>query len=313
MSTASVRWLRRLLLVSTVAGCSGDIDGPRGVLVIEAGEAEVVEGGTLVVRTMFEGRTLGANEVEWLSRDPSTLSVRDGIVTGNFPGVAWAVARHGRVTDSVRIVVRFAALAPGEVGMRIGSERAAHRLDGVALFVDYTTPQGARQQSTSIIVSSGGPPVIDDRCCRLLGDTLLQVFFMSLPAPGIRMLQPPVATIETRVTQQLVRTGPDDALVMLREAGGRMRFYVAIKPMLLEFTRVEMPTSQPLGIAEGRIAFEAVGLFEEHDATGKVIYTPVGETTTTIYAEFNAPIKRSSFTPPNLPSSPDLSPSRDHQ
>ena len=305
------RRVQRLALALAATGCSGSIDGPRGTLVIDAGTAEVAEGGTLVVRTTFEGRVLGANEVEWLSRDPSTLSVRDGVVTGNFPGVAWAVASHGRVTDSVQIVVRFAALAPGEVGMRIGSERAAHRLDGVALFTEYTQ-QGTVYQSTSLIVSSGGPPVIDDRCCRLLGDTLLQVIFMALPTPGIRTLQPPVTTIETRLGERLVRTGPDDALLMLRDPQQRMRYYVPIKPMLLQFTRVEMPTTQPLGIVEGRVAFEAVGVYESSGATpGELVYTPIGDRTTTIYAEFSAPVKRSNFTPPQHPQ-PGLSAIREH-
>lgn len=302
-------WARGLALVAALTACSIDIDGPRGTLIIDAGDAEVVEGSALVVRATFEGRVLGPNEIEWLSRDPSTFSMRDGVVTGLFPGIAWAVARHGKVVDSVRIVVRFADLAPGEVGVRIGSERAAHRLNGLMSYVDLISEEGILHRSTSIVVSSGPPPVIDDHCCRLLGDTLLQVIFMALPTTGIRMLQPPVTTIETRATRMLVRTGPDDALLMLRDPDGRMRFYVPIKPALLQFTRVEIPPSQPPGVpggvVEGRIAFEAAGVYESYGPpAGETFYTPIGEQTTTIYAEFTAPVMRSRFAPPPPPPPP---------
>jgi hypothetical protein len=292
------RSIRSLLLAGASVACSASIDGPGGRLVIDAESAELREGGSTRLRALFDGRQLGQNEVEWLSRDPSTITVRGGIATAVFPGIAYAVATHGTAMDSVRLVVRFANLQPGQAGVRIGSEGAAHRLRGETVLADYLS-DGVLAYTTSVIASSGAPPSIDDACCQFFGDTLIQLSFRAAPSVGIRILEPPVATIETRLGAQLTRRGPDDALLMIRDGDQRMRFYVPVKPATLELSRAELPLSGQPGLVEGRIAFEAAGVYQDQGAEpGTFVYTPIGNRTITIYAEFSTHVRLSHVTTP---------------
>jgi hypothetical protein len=53
---------------------------------------------------------------------------------------------------------------------------------------------------------------------------------------------------------------------------------------------------------DGRIAFAAASVYESYGpAAGETFYMPIGEQTTTIYAEFTAPVMRSRFAPPPPP------------
>jgi hypothetical protein len=288
-----------ILLGGMSVACAGSIDGPGGKLVIQAESVELREGGSTRLVALFDGRQLGQNEVEWLSRDPATITVRGGVVTAVFPGISYAVATHGTAIDSVRIVVRFSNLQPGQAGVRIGSEGAAHILHGVTVMADYME-DGALAYTTSVLASSGAPPAGDASCCQLFGDTLIQVSFRAAPSTGIRMLEPPVETNETRLREQILRRGPDDALLMIRESDQRMRFYMPVKPATLELSRAELPLSGQPGLIEGRVAFEAAGVYQTQGSEpGTFVYTPIGNRTITIYAEFSTRVRLSHVMTPH--------------
>lgn len=296
LSTRTLGLTGAVVLVLASA-CAGDAAGPDDRLTITADAAEVVAGGLLGVSVSLGGRRLPPTEVQWLSRDPTTVVVRGGVARGVFPGVAYAVAMHGKLVDSVRLVVRFPDLQPGQAGVRIGTEESSFRLQGVTSVAELTV-NGVRAQTTSVIAGSGAF-ALSEPCCRVPGDTVLQLSFAALPTLGLRTLTPPVTTIETRLTELLIRQGADDAVLMINEPDGGVRFYVPVKPASLEISRAELPSDLGPGVLDGRVAFEAAGLRQNPtDVPGKFHYTPIGDRTITIYAEFSTPVRRSTFTPP---------------
>jgi len=152
---------------------------------------------------------------------------------------------------------------------------------------------------TTILASSGG--VVDaplGGCCTIRGDTLLQINYLGRLTLGVRTLQLANVRIETRLTDAIWHTGDDDVLLMIREDGYRMRFYFPVRPTLLEVLALEEPSATSVGHVRGRLSFEAAGILQTFDTRGNATYTPIGDRTTKVYAEFDTPLSFKLFTPP---------------
>src|SRR5215213_7059041 len=126
-----------LSLVAALAASDRDAGiGPGAVINIEAPATRLAEGQTVALRARAGGQLVSAGTVQWVSRDPSTVSVdRDGVARGVAPGVAYVVAQSGRARDSVQLTVRFASLASGVAVRVAGAGSAPVRLGGAALLV----------------------------------------------------------------------------------------------------------------------------------------------------------------------------------
>ena len=286
-----------LAVAMSVIGCAGDLVGPASDLRIVAPGAELVVGGELPLNVIAGDRVLLPGQVEWLSRDPSTLTVRNGVARGVSPGVAWVLAVRRSAMDSIRLTVGFGDLASGQAGVRHGDQLL--RLTGASFMTQNTRSMA---YATAILATSGG--VVDTPngiCCQLRGDTTLQLNYLGPPVAGARTLQPADVRIETRLSDQIVHTGPDDLLLMVKEDGFRMRFYFPVRPATLELREVVLATPATVGRVRGRVSFEAAGILQESDGLGRFTYSPIGDRTTMLYAEFDTPLYHRTFTPPFPP------------
>jgi hypothetical protein len=295
MSVQTVRALMTASSLLMAAGCASDLVGPAAALrVVTASAPELAVGGQLRLDASVGGTRLLPAQVEWLSRDPSTLTVRDGIVRGISPGSAYVLAIRRTAVDSIRLTVVFSDLAAGQAGVRSGNDLL--RLTGAAWLTQSTADASAYY--TTIIASSGGiADTPTGGCCIVQGDTTLQLNFVGRLQLGARTLLPPDVRIETGLTNILFHTGADDVLLMVRDGGFRMRFYFPVRPALLEVLVLDDASATKVGRVRGRLSFEAAGILEEHD-NGKVTYAPIGNRTTKIYAEFDTPLNFRLFTPP---------------
>jgi hypothetical protein len=288
-----------LLGAVLTAGCAADLVGTGDKLRIVAPSSELAQGSDLELRAVAGGIEVAPAAVEWLSRDPSTVTVRDGVAHGVFPGIAWVLAIRRNAVDSMRLTVHFSDLAGDETGIRNGNQLV--RLGGVGLLTKVTGSSVTWQ--TSILASSGALVEFPNGvCCQVLGDTLLQVSFGGQPAVGARTLIAPDVRIEQRLENQLLqRRGPDDLLLMVRDGDFRMRFYMPVRESTLEILAVTLPTETTGGRIRGRLSFEAAGVFQVYDRVGNSTYTPIGDTTTHIYAEFDSPMRFQTFSAPVPP------------
>lgn len=274
-------------LTAMLAGCAGDLVGPASSLRIVAPATELPVGGTLQLQVLLGGELLLPGAVEWLSRDPSTATVRDGVVEGRFPGTAWVLAVRRNAVDSIQLAVRFADLEEGQTGIRSGTDLL--RLTGLAILAQDTT-SGVASFHTAILASSGEPRDLPDgRCCQLSGDTLLQLNYNGRPVVGARTLTPGEVWIDPS-TGMLWHTGPDDLLLMVRQGGFAMRFHFPVRPSTLHIEEVVEPTLEVPGRIRGWMSFEAAGILHQWDLEGNDSYAAIGDRTTTIYAEFDTPL-----------------------
>lgn len=283
------------------AGCAADLVGTGDKLRIVAAASELSQGSDLELRAIAGGLEVAPTAVEWLSRDPTTVTVRDGVAHGEFPGIAWVLAVRRNAVDSIRLTVHFNGVTGDETGIRSGNQLL--RLGGMGVL---TKTVGATvSYQTSVLASSGG--IVEGpngTCCRALGDTLLQIYFVGIPAVGPRTMVPPDVIIDDRVNNQLVHHGPDDLLLMVRDMSGGTRFYMPVREATLEILALQLPTETTLGRIRGRLSYEAAGILQVYDLQGHPTYTPIGTTTTHIYAEFDSPMRFQTFTPPIAPIPP---------
>src|SRR5688572_15528648 len=131
--------MRFVLLASCTSGligCSDNGTGPGSELQISAPSRQVVEGREMTLAVSAGGRPVASRDVEWSSSDPSTLSVRDGVVRGVAPGVAFVRAGQGLTRDSVAITVRFAQAATAGMAIRIaGTNGEVVRMRGAGMII----------------------------------------------------------------------------------------------------------------------------------------------------------------------------------
>ena len=292
-----MRRSRVVLAMLLLAGCANDIVGPAARLRIVPTTTELGVDGSLRLDVQLGGRPLLPTAVEWLSRDPSTVTVHDGVARGVFPGTAWIVAVRRSAIDSVRLTVRFDDVALGQTGIRAGG--TVLRLQGGSwLTLDTTDTQGTF--STAILASSGGVALSSTGlCCRTLGDTTLQINYRGRPLVGTRALLPADVHVDPTLGGLLVHTGNDDLLLMVRDGGFRMRFYFPVRAAPLEVIEVVEPTSVAPGRIRGRLSFEAAGILDEWTIAGVHTFSAIGDRTTTIYIEFDAPLNLQYFARPH--------------
>lgn len=290
--------MRRFALLSLLAAaaCANDLVGAGNQLrIFSSTPAELGVDTQLELQAAVGARVLRSTEVEWLSRDPTTATVREGLVRGVAPGLTYVVAMRGSAVDSVRVAVRFSDLVTGEAGIRSGSDLL--RLTGGGWLTQSTTD--VVRYFTTVLASSDGvveTPLGD--CCSVLGDTILQINFVGKPTVGVRTMLPPNVEIRTFTTDVLFHTGDDDVLLIVRQDGSHMQFFFPVRPLSLEFTDVAEASAGTPGRVRGRLSFEAAGILETRDSHGNATYSPIGDRTTRVYAEFDTPLTFRIFTPP---------------
>lgn len=290
--------MRRLALTLGfgVAACANDLVGTGSQLrIFSNAPPELGVGTQLALHVAVGARVLRSTEVEWLSRDPTTASVRDGVVRGVAPGLTYVIAVRGDAADSIRVSVSFTDLGAGQAGIRSGADLL--RLTGGGWVTESTTD--VTRYYTTVLASSGGVVATPlGECCSVLGDTILQINFVGKPAVGVRTMLPPRVEIKNLTTDVLFHTGDDDVLLIVRQDGSHMQFFFPVRPMSLEFTEVTDATADTPGRVRGRLSFEAAGILETRDSHGNATYSPIGDRTTRIYAEFDTPLNLRFFTPP---------------
>lgn len=274
----------KLLAVCVIgaAACTDKGTGPGSEVQIIAPSQQVVEGQEMSLTLLAGGQPLPAGEVPWSSSDPTTVLVRDGVVRGVAPGIAFVRAGRGLSRDSVEITVRFAESATEGMALRIaGAVSEVVRLAGAGMVLQ---PIGLTMQHLQLRASNSSSGSVPDA---VHGDSLL---FINFPGPiveGTASLNPLV------VDWPAFRfTGNSGAFFNIRDSGTRLRFYAPVTPARLEILEYD-PPAEPgnvAGMITGSISFEAAGLVTDVDANGNSFLSPLADTTVRLYAEFVTPI-----------------------
>ncbi|HEX2094567.1 MAG TPA: hypothetical protein VHG28_19335 [Longimicrobiaceae bacterium] len=288
--------IRYLFTASVLAltACSDGVGPEPGALRIEASTQVVPEGGTLTLSATSAGRKVAPGSLAWESRDPSTLTVRDGVVRGVAPGVAYVVARGNGEADSVLITVRFAQVGPGTAAVRVaGAQGTVVRFGGTAVMLGTLDAPPTTTWFHAADVFPGAS--IEDT---QKADSLLLIGIPGVPKVGSTTLKAPKV-----VTSPRFEVRPRMYL-QIREGfqGQRYKFriYVPVAESQLEITAVQLPPSPGLavGLVVGSIAFEAAGFTVEIASDGSQTVLPIGNTTSRVYAEFLLPIHHKVWTGP---------------
>lgn len=293
MRTPLLRSLRAATLAAGMAACGGDATAPDGLLV-DATETELYEGETTALVASLEGESVSGGDVEWISRDPSTVVVTGTTARGVAPGAAWIVAQVGPLRDSVRLVVRFPSLAANTVAARVaavdGSGEHRFTLEGVSLQFERTAPIWSH-----IHAVAGRPPNADPDDI-FAGDTVVSIRFPGGMSVGSKALPPLEVVFESNIGF----VGDAGVFVSLEEeetAGDLFShaFYVAVEEATLEITDLVLPDETGLGTGSvsGRMAFQAAGLRVRSPGLDQpLVLEPIGDRTFPVYLEFTTTLYR---------------------
>ena len=175
--------------------------------------------------------------------------------------------------------------------LSLGTATSPIRLTGGGFVTDLTVTAShgtTRSWGTTILAASG--PLVEEKagCCRILGDTILQINYPGQPALGARAMEPPKLVLGGGDFRHY---GADDALVMLRDGDLRMRFYVPVSAWTLEITGLTAPAPGQDGEIRGRVAFEAVVLVQERDDILAPMFLRRLDETTMVHADFVTPMR----------------------
>src|SRR5438105_4455607 len=105
-------------LVLTLAVACSDTGGvapmspasaPRG--------AELTPGSTISLATLALATHGLTGTLDWTSRDTDVVALASGAATAHMPGETYLIATDGVRVDSVPVVVHFAGLADGDIGL----------------------------------------------------------------------------------------------------------------------------------------------------------------------------------------------------
>ena len=142
--------------------------------------------------------------------------------------------------------------------------------------------------STTVLAASG--PLVEEnqRCCRILGDAILQINYGGAPQLGARQMQPPRLVLGGADFRHY---GKDDALLMIRDGDLRMLFYVPVKPWALEITGYDAASEGHPGEIRGRITFEAVTLVQDKASILDPTFLRQLSGTTMVSADFVTPMR----------------------
>jgi hypothetical protein len=173
------------------------------------------------------------------------------------------------------------------------------QLTGGGFLTDYfvNAPFEQLHEFASSVLASTGPMVLfDGKCCRVLGDTILQLNWQGAPEVGTLDL----GETSIELPDDPYAFGQSRALLMIRDSDFRMRFYVPAHATSLEILAYTPPVGTAIGSIRGHISFEAAGYVQVRTRTGSVVTVTPIEGTTHVSAAFVSPMryKRSDF---NLP------------
>ena len=173
----------------------------------------------------------------------------------------------------------------------LGTATSPIHLTGGGFVTDLTVTASygtTRSWGTTILAASG--PLVEEKskCCRILGDTILQINYGGQPALGARAMEPPKLVLGGGDFRHY---GADDALVMIRDGDLRMRFYVPVSAWTLEITGLIAPIPGQDGEIRGRVAFEAVVLVQEREDILAPMFLRRLDGTTMVYADFVTPMR----------------------
>jgi hypothetical protein len=279
-------------------GCAEGGTTPAVGFTLRAPAAELAEGTTLAIGVESGGLAVGADEVQWATRDAGVATVRAGVVTGVGPGVTWVVARRGAAADSVRLTVRFGALASGSAAVRVFETGTGAslvdgdrlQLKGFAFIHENLANRGSF--GTWIRATSRDVSAAADEQSFFGGDTALSIGLSGPLQVGVSTLQP------TRVnTTNGFGIGGDSTVFLQIDDGintrpdGSIKVYVAVTSPQLEITSVTMPSAPGItpGQVTGRVSFQAAGL-KLHIVDRVLEVDPIGTQTLQVYAEFASPL-----------------------
>lgn len=288
-----------LTLSVGLAGCENSL-GPDSVrsIQVDIDGTTLVEGGSTgisVSATDVQGGSISNSEVTWISRDPTTVRVEDGQLIGVAPGVTTVVADVRGARDSVRIRVRFANLARGEIGVRLQGDRGIRQATGGTTYVRrFLNAAGLPTTGaiTSIRTYVGEDAESATGTVNPLAatDTLVWITYSGEPQIGPRRLG---SFVLDTLNGTLVLTGGEGAIVSITDPAQPLRteIYTPVGGVDLEIDAVTPPAQpgiQDDGVLRGAVAFEAAGVVIEQDTTTHTIRIvgPASETTLRVYVEF---------------------------
>jgi hypothetical protein len=290
MRTPSFSSLLAAAMLAGLSACGGDATAPDGLLV-EATETELVEGQTTALVASLDGESVGDADVQWISRDPSTVAVTGETARGVAPGAAWIVAQVGPLRDSVRVVVRFPALAANTVAARVAAVNGEgeHRftLEGAALQFERTSPVWSHIHAVAGRPENALPDDI------FAGDTIVSIHFPGGLAMGSKALPP----LDVVFTDNIGFLGDAGVFVAIEEEedGSSRAYYVAVEEATLEITSLTLPdeSGRGTGSVSGRMSFQAAGVrVRVPTPPAPLVLEPIGDQTFPVYVEFTTLLYR---------------------
>ena len=162
----------------------------------------------------------------------------------------------------------------------------------------YAPEETIHDFASSILAATGPMTETSGKCCRVLGDSILQITFRGVPSVGARQM----SRISIALPGEPHAFGNSDVLLMLKD-GRNMRYYVPTSPPTLEVLAYRAPVGATQGSLHGRISFEAAGYLQERSAFGSTVTVTKIEGTTTVRTEFVTPM-RYQFREITIPSTP---------
>lgn len=164
------------------------------------------------------------------------------------------------------------------------------RLTGGGVLTEYkfrAPEQTLHGFTTSLLASNGA--VVDapnGKCCRVLGDTLLQIQYDGAITVGKFKMD----RIDIEIPEEPYAFGKSDVLLIVQR-DRETEFFVPETPPTLEIVSYTAPTPTSAGEIRGRIAFEARGYLQQRSLHGMTVTITPMEGTRSITAAFISPMR----------------------
>ena len=282
-----MRWCVVIGVAALAASaCSDTGTGPGSVLTIGAPSTDLVEGERMALSVRVGGQPVAAGLVTWTSRDPSTVTVSDGVAHAVAPGVAYVVASSGHARDSVRLTVHFRQIDANSIAIRIAGEPSAGQMQLGGRTLQYkvlgTTFEAASIHASNVPLGPDPDP--------WSGDTTIIIALNSGLTLGERAVKPPTIVTTPRVGVNLNSGG---VFMRVLQPDLVQHLYVAVTDSRLQVSSVALPPEpgRELGAVRGSVSFEAAPLKLEVLEGGGQRVTPLSDTTVFVFAEFVTPVE----------------------
>jgi len=181
--------------------------------------------------------------------------------------------------------------APSPRATALGSAEAPLRLTGGGYLTEWTFTSSVEHLHGFVltVLASNGALVEDEgRCCRILGDTLLQINTDGTVGLGARQMQPPELELGGADFRHY---GADDALVIIRDGDNRMIYYVPVSTWTMDVTHYVAPSEGTQGEVRGRATFEATVLVQERANVLAPYFLSQLPGTAKVHADFVTPLR----------------------